>query len=66
MQQNAKRRSIVQQGMSRSDAMRSYLAANINKTASMQVQTSEMQLRANAQAAAKAKTEAMMKLNKLA
>lgn len=53
--QNAKRRAIVQHGMSRSDSMRNYLSANINKKASVQVQTTEMQLRANAQAAAKVK-----------
>ncbi|WP_323013248.1 hypothetical protein [Devosia sp.] len=61
-QQRERRRAIMDQGMARSDAMRNYLSANINKTASAQVQTSEMQLRSKAQAAAKARLE---KLNKL-
>jgi hypothetical protein len=53
--QNAKRKAIMQQGMVRSNAMRTFQSAHINKNASMTVQTTEMQLRANAQAAAKAK-----------
>lgn len=60
--QRERRRAIMDEGMARSDAMRNYLATNINRTASTQVQTSEMQLRAKAQAAAKARLE---KLNKL-
>ncbi|ODT83127.1 MAG: hypothetical protein ABS76_04160 [Pelagibacterium sp. SCN 64-44] len=61
-QQRERRRAIMDQGMARSDAMRNYLSANINRTASTQVQTTEMQLRSKAQAAAKARLE---KLNKL-
>lgn len=53
--QNAKRKAIMQQGMARSDAMRSFQSANVNRNASVVVQTTEMQLRANSQAAAKAK-----------
>lgn len=53
--QNAKRKAIMQQGLARSDAMRNFQSANINKNAATTVQTTEMQLRANSQAAAKAK-----------
>ena len=53
--QNAKRKAIMQQGLARSDAMRNFQSANINKKAATTVQTTEMQLRANSQAAAKAK-----------
>lgn len=64
--QRARRRAIVEQGMARSDAIRNYQSTNINNSARLQVQTTEMQLRANAQAAAKAKYAGMLKLNKLA
>ena len=67
---NAKRKAIVQDGQSRSNAMRNFQSANINKNASVQVQTTEMQLRSNAQAAAKAKlaklTALQNKVNKTA
>ena len=53
--QNAKRKAIMQQGLARSDAMRNFQSANINKNAATTVQTTEMQLRANSQSAAKAK-----------
>lgn len=62
VQNNAKRRAIMQVGISRSDNARNFMVANINKTASLQVQTAEMQLRAKAQAAAKSRSA---KLNKL-
>jgi len=58
-QQRERRRSIMQHGLSRSDSMRNFQSNNINSTASLQVQTTEMQLRANAQAAAKAKLAAL-------
>lgn len=50
--QNAKRRAILQDGMSRSASMRNFMSANINKNVAVQVKTTEMQLRSNAQAAA--------------
>lgn len=53
--QNNKRKAIIQDGQSRSNAMRNFQSANINKNASTLVQTTEMQLRSNAQASAKAK-----------
>lgn len=59
---NAKRKAIVQDGQSRSNAIRNFQSANINKNASMAVQTSEMQLRANAQSAAKAKLASLSAL----
>jgi hypothetical protein len=64
VQQRQQRRAIVEHGMARSDSLRSFMVANINKNASAAVQTSEMQLRAKAQAAAKA--NAAKALNKLA
>lgn len=54
-QQRERRRAIMEHGMSRSDSMRNFQSANIAKSTSLQVQTTEMQLRATAQAAAKAK-----------
>jgi hypothetical protein len=64
MQQQQRRRAIIEQGMARSENMRSHMVANINKNASAAVQTSEMQLRAKAQAAVKSRADMM--LNKLA
>jgi hypothetical protein len=64
IQQQQRRRAIIEQGVARSENMRSYMVANINKNASAAVQTSEMQLRAKAQAAAKSRADMM--LNKLA
>ena len=61
--QNAKRRAIVQQGLARSDSMRGFQAANINKTAAAQVQSTEQQLRSKSAAASKAR---LASLNKLA
>jgi len=66
MQSRAKRRAIIDEGMLRSQAMRDSMTLNINRTAAAQVVTTEMQLRSNAQAAAKAKSASMSKLNKLA
>lgn len=66
MAQNARRRAIVQDGMARSDSMRNFMSANVNRQASLLVQTAEMQLRSKAQEAAKARMTAMNKLNKLA
>lgn len=66
MAQNAKRRAMMEQGMMRSDNMRSAMANNINRTAALMVQTTEMQLRSNAQAAAKTAAAARGKLNKFA
>jgi hypothetical protein len=60
--QNTWRKSIIQDGQSRSNAMPNFQAANINKNASMLVQTTEMQLRSNAQASAKAKIAQMTAL----
>ncbi len=62
MAQNARRRAIVQQGMARSETMRSAMIASINNTANLMVKTTEMQLRSNAQAAAKAKLATFNKL----
>jgi len=62
MQQRERRRAIVEHGMARSENMRSYMVANINKNASTTVQTAEMQLRAKSQAAAKARSAALNKL----
>lgn len=68
--QNARRKAIVQDGMARSESIRNFASSNINKHAAMQVQTTEMQLRSNAQAAAKAKlarlTALQGKVDKLA
>jgi|GEM_PF-2282688 len=58
-----RRRAMIDEGLARSDVVRNLMSININKTASDQVQSSEMQLRAKAQAATKAKME---KFNKLA
>lgn len=66
LQNSAKRRSIIQDGMGRSDGVRSFLSANINKNAALQVQTTEQQLRANSAAAAKVRVDKLNKLNKLA
>lgn len=63
LQSSARRKAIVEAGMSRSNDMRAFMSANINKTAALQVQTTEQQLRANSAAAAKVR---MAKLNKLA
>ena len=59
---NAKRKAIAQDGQSRSNSIRNFQSANINKNASVTVQTTEMQLRANAQAAATAKIAKMTAL----
>ena len=63
LQASAKRKAIVQEGMSRSNSMRSYMVANINKTAATQVQTTEQQLRSKSAEATKAK---LASLNKMA
>jgi hypothetical protein len=62
MAQRTRRRAIVEHGMGYSDNIRSYISANINRTAAAQVHTTEMQIRSKAQAAAKAKTAALNKL----
>jgi len=63
LQASAKRKAIVEHGMARSESMRSYMVANINKTAAAQVQSTEQQLRSKSAAASKAR---LASLNKLA
>jgi len=58
----AKRREGLQQGLGRSDSIRSIMASNITQTAAKQVQLSEQLIRSRISAAAKAKAAALNKL----